>query len=139
MLLRCGAPVPCAAVLRHFLFAALLILLALHASGATALAPKRKSLPPIGVSVPRGFCDGPVSLELRCPAGALIRFTLDGTEPTPANGANYSGPLRITNTTLLRAAAFKADARLSAVATHSYIFLDQVLRQPKEPPGLPKV
>ncbi len=114
-----------------------LLLSFLHPSSAAEIAAKQNT--PVKVSKARGYCDEAFSLELTSPAdGAAIRFTLDGTEPTPTNGANYSGPLRLTNTTLLRVAAFKADARVSAITTHSYIFLDQVLRQPQEPPGLPR-
>jgi hypothetical protein len=68
---------------------------------------------------------------------AVIRYTLDGTEPMLTNGALYSAALRISNTTLLRAAAFKKGARVSAITTQSYLFLDQILRQPKEPQGFP--
>ena len=62
---------------------------------------------------------------------------LDGSEPTAVNGTECSAPLWITNTTILRSAAFKERARVTVVATHSYIFPDQVLRQPNEPPGFP--
>ena len=102
----------------------------------TAAAGAR--LPQLTVSVPRGLCDAPFSLKLTTASeGAGIRYTLDGTEPTLTNGVVYSAPLRISNTTLLRAAAFKDRARVSAIATHSYLFLDQILSQPKEPPGFP--
>ena len=60
-------------------------------------------------SVPRGLCDAPFSLRLATASeGALIRYTLDGAEPTLTNGAAYSAPLWISNTTLLRAAAYSA-------------------------------
>lgn len=104
---------------------------------AAEALPKQK-LPPLAASVSRGFCDAPFALKLTAPSeGASIRYTLDGTEPALTNGAEYSAPLGISNTALLRAVAFKDRARVSAVTTHSYLFLDQVLRQPKEPPGLP--
>jgi hypothetical protein len=44
----------------------------------------------------------------------------------------------IETTTLLRAAAFKPGLYPAPVDTHTYIFLDQVLIQPKNPPGFPK-
>ena len=109
-------------------------------SAVVAVAAGKNDLPQVHASAARGFCDGPFTLELTVPvSNAAIRLTFDGTEPTLSTGFAYSAPLRITNTTLLRAAAFKTNARVSAIATHSYLFLDQVLRQPKEPPGFPKV
>ena len=42
-----------------------------------------------------------------------------------------------SKTTVLRAAAFKSDVRVSSMVALSYIFLDQVLRQPNNPPGFP--
>jgi hypothetical protein len=118
------------------LIAASLALCWLMLGRAEAVAGTK--LPEIAVSVPRGFCDAPFSLELTTPAeGASIRYTLDGAEPTLDHGEVYAGPLQISNTTLLRAAVFKDRARVSAINTHSYLFLDQVLRQPKDPAGFP--
>src|SRR5262245_4024511 len=103
-------------------------------------APKatQDALPQIRFSVPRGFCDSPIRVELVSPIKETsIRYTLDGSQPTETRGASYAGPLLITNTTLLRAAAFQNAKRVSAVSTHSYIFLDQVLKQSAAPRGLP--
>jgi hypothetical protein len=95
-------------------------------------------LPEMIASEPRGLHDAPFSLKLAAAAPeSTIRYTLDGTQPTPANSALYSAPLRISKTTLVRAAAFRERARVSAVSTHSYLFFDQILHQPKEPPGFP--
>src|SRR5687768_15580857 len=100
---------------------------------------KPKSEPrPLEVSRPRGLCDTPFSLTLTASsADAVIRYTLDGSEPTPKNGDAYSSPLKISTTTLMRAAAFKEGTRVSAVTTHSYLFLDQIHHQPKDPAGFP--
>jgi len=108
------------------------------AFAASLLEKKKDALPEIAASVPRGFRDAPFSLKLTSPTnGAVIRYTSDGSEPALTNGTESIAPLNIANTTLLRAAAFKDGTRVSAVATFSYIFLDQVLRQPAAPPGLP--
>ncbi len=94
---------------------------------------------PVTFSLERGFYDTPVTLELATATpGATIRYTTDGSEPTQTRGVVYTAPLTIETTTLLRAAAFKPDFRASAVDTHTYIFLDEVLAQPKDPPGFPK-
>ena len=68
---------------------------------------------------------------------AEIRYTTDGSEPNEDKGALYTEPISVTGTTVLRAAAFKPDFRRSPVATQSYIFVDDVLRQPADPPGFP--
>src|SRR6185436_21073655 len=123
---------PTMAMLLRVFCVALLLFVAAHRSPAAEVVAKKKK-PPVSVSRARGFCDEPIRLELKFTnSDAVVRFTLDGTEPTPANGATYTDALLITNTTLLREAAFKADARVSAITTHSYIFLQRVLRQPNE-------
>jgi hypothetical protein len=69
--------------------------------------------------------------------GALIRYTIDGSEPTLGNGNDYRESVLITNTTVLRVAAFKERTQVSAIMTDTYIFPEQVLYQPKNPPGFP--
>jgi hypothetical protein len=108
---------------------------ALNGSGVRGfLAPPR-------LSVERGFYEAPFDLELtsRTP-GAVLRYTTNGTLPTLDNGLTYTGPLRIAGTTVLRAAAFLEGYQPSAVVTHTYLFLDDVLRQSPTgapPPGWP--
>jgi hypothetical protein len=55
-------------------------------------------------------------------AGALIRYTTDGSIPGDSS-PQYMGTLSITKTTALRARAFKSDLLGSSVATASY-FID---------------
>ncbi|MEO8427934.1 MAG: CotH kinase family protein, partial [Verrucomicrobiota bacterium] len=113
-------------------------LLLLMVQPLAAAAPEQKALPDLAVSIPRCLSETPFSLKLACPVdGAAIRYTADGSEPTSANGYEYRDSLLITNSTVLRAAAFKDRARVSSITTHSYIFLEQVKRQPKNPPGFP--
>lgn len=93
---------------------------------------------PVRFSLGRGFYEVPFSLELTTATpGATIRYTLDGSEPTAEWGLVYAEPLWIESTSLVRAAAFKPNQRPSPVETHTYLFLDQVLRQPAQPPGFP--
>jgi hypothetical protein len=85
----------------------------------------------------RGFYDAPLAVRLDAPqAAGQIRFTTDGTEPTAQSSA-YTAPLRLEQPTVLRAAVFAEGRRVSAIATHTYLFLDSVLRQPRAVPGLP--
>jgi hypothetical protein len=86
----------------------------------------------------RGFYEAPVAVRLDPrDAGAQIRFTTDGTEPTAARGQTYTAPLRFEHSTVLRAAVFDGSRRISAIATHTYLFLADVLQQAKVQPGLP--
>jgi hypothetical protein len=89
-------------------------------------------------SVDRGFYDTPFSVAISTVTpGASIYWTTNGSPPSPSNGFLYSGPVTISGTTFLRAAAFKAGLIPSDVDTHTYIFLDQVLRQSATQPGYP--
>lgn len=79
----------------------------------------------------RGFSDAPFQLAIGTPtAGAVIRYTVDGSAPTPTYGTIYAGPIRISGTTMLRAAAFKAGLVPTKVNTATYVFLDDVIASP---------
>ncbi|HEV8291386.1 MAG TPA: CotH kinase family protein, partial [Tepidisphaeraceae bacterium] len=78
---------------------------------------------PVHFSTPRGYFAQPLNLALSSPTpGSFIRYTTDGSEPTEITGQPYLSPLRLTNTTLLRAAAFRTNLLPSVVRTHSYFF-----------------
>lgn len=95
-------------------------------------------IPPLGPNVRRGTFDAPFALEItNAMAGVTIRYTTDFSEPTAINGQTYTGPIQISTTTVLRAAAFRANYLPSEIFTGSYIFLDQVLTQPNNPAGFP--
>ena len=92
----------------------------------------------IQFSVERGIHTEPFSLALStATAEATIFYTTDGSQPTESNGIPYTEPFIINSTTVLRAAAFKPHHRPSYVETHSYIFLDEVLKQPANPSNTP--
>ena len=89
-------------------------------------------------SVDRGFYNAPFSVALTCDTpGATIYWTTNGSVPSPINGQSYSTPIGIAGTTFLRAAAFLTNHVPSDVDTHTYIFLEQVLRQSATQPGYP--
>ena len=95
--------------------------------------------PVLEFSPKRGFYEKPFTLTLHSSDPALsIRYTKDGAEPTKASRLLSSQPLTIGNTTIIRAALFRGATRVSAISTHSYIFLDQVIRQPNAPAGWPR-
>ena len=63
------------------------------------------------------------------PEGTIVRYTLDGSEPT-ANSPAYTRPITIDNTTTVRAKAF-CDGYLSGRSvTQSYIFLQRDMTLP---------
>ena len=70
---------------------------------------------------PPGPDDPPLSVTLSASAGAQIRYTLDGSEPS-ADSALYAGPLALSNVTVVRARAFREGWTPSAVASAEYRF-----------------
>jgi len=92
----------------------------------------------------RGFYDEPFSVTLSCATpGATIWYTTDSSEPYKQltrvrQGRLYKSPIEIKRTTCLRVKAVKPDWMPSVIRTHTYIFPDQVLRQPSMPAGYPQ-
>ncbi len=79
---------------------------------------------------PRGYFDAPFDLTLRTGTeGAIIRYTTNGSPPTASSGTVYAGPIRIDRTTIFRAAAFRDDWLPSRVASATYLFLDDIVKQ----------
>jgi hypothetical protein len=88
----------------------------------------------------RGFYDQPFELRISCDTPeAQIRYTLDGSEPTDRHGVLYDPgtSIPVMTTTCVRSAAFKSGWLPSQVTTGTYIFVDDVARQPANPPGWP--
>jgi len=78
---------------------------------------------------PRGWYTNSVSVAVGSPtAGVTIYYTTNGTVPGPTNGFVYAGPLLFTNTTVLRAAAYRP-TYVPAFATHTYVFPDLMASQ----------
>jgi hypothetical protein len=93
----------------------------------------------------RGFYDTPFSVTIATETeGADIYYTLDGSNPNQLTvrgviffGEVYNSPIPINGTTCLRAVATKPGWLPSDVVTNTYIFLDDVIRQPAHPAGFP--
>lgn len=89
----------------------------------------------------RGFYELPFNLVISTATeGATIRFTTNGAPPSSLAGMIFAGPIPISRTTVLRAAAFKTGYAPSDVDTQTYIFLDDVIFQSTNglaPPGWP--
>ena len=74
-------------------------------------------------SLPGGVYTNQVKVELTAKeSDVTIRFTVDGSEPG-TNSRSYSGPIAVTNSTLIRAKAFRPDTRSSATASEAYTLL----------------
>lgn len=78
-------------------------------------------------------------------AGALyeFRYTTDGSEPGPQSSAfDAAAPMTISTTTVMRVRAFINNAPCaylpSPPTTKTYLFLDQVARQPNAVPNFPQ-
>lgn len=90
-------------------------------------------------SAERGFYEAPISLTVTPPDGTTLVYTTDGTTPGELLGTQSSGPVTLTveSTTPIRAMVFQEGALPSPVATHTYLFLADVIRQPALPDGFP--
>ena len=90
-------------------------------------------------SKPHGLYDvGTLTVTLSSDGeGTEIRYTTDGSEPTPQSQL-YKQALRLTKTTILRAVEVKDGEVASEVSTASYILMKSVLSQPNNPEGYPK-
>lgn len=93
-------------------------------------------------SVERGLFSEAFPLELHCATeGATISFARGGRDPRTGTifrpVETYSEALSIARTTVLRALASKPGYLPSEVLTHSYLFPQDILRQPDAPEGYP--
>ncbi len=90
-------------------------------------------------NIDRGFFSAPFDLVISTATDeAEIYYTTDGSAPSPSSGTLYTAPLKVTSTTVVRAAAYKDDFAPTNIDTHTYLFLSDVLAQPNNPPGLPR-
>ncbi|MEM7393736.1 MAG: chitobiase/beta-hexosaminidase C-terminal domain-containing protein, partial [Verrucomicrobiota bacterium] len=90
-------------------------------------------------STKRGLYYAPTNVAITTDTpGATIRYTLDGSAPTPGVGTIYGGPIPITNTMVLRAIAYRSGMLPTDVDTQTYIFPDSVVQQPASIPGWPQ-
>jgi len=79
-------------------------------------------------SADRGFYSTNFAVAITCATpDAIIRYTTNRSEPTATQGFLYSAPITISQTTILRAAAFKSGWAPTDVDTHTYLFLSNVV------------
>jgi hypothetical protein len=91
----------------------------------------------------RGLYSGAFNLTLTCAlTDARIFYTLDGSPPSPANGQRYLQPIPISKTSIVRAMSAGAATDTfgslnSRVATSTYLFTEDILKQGNTPIGYP--
>ncbi len=108
-------------------------------------APETPEVADTKFSVDRGYFEEPFELKITTATeGAQIYYTTDGTKPNLGtlfrgpNGTLYEQPITLSRTTTLRAKAFKDGLEPTNTDTQSYLFLDEILRQPAQPEDAPE-
>jgi hypothetical protein len=88
---------------------------------------------PIEFSVPSGFHDAPLEIELTSATqGAEIRYLRNGRAPSETLGTIYTRGIPVNGTTVLRAIAYKEGLDSTPIGTRTYLFLDKVIRQDRQ-------
>ncbi|MGL1902769.1 MAG: CotH kinase family protein [Fibrobacterales bacterium] len=77
----------------------------------------------------RGLYHSSFDLSLNSTIEGTLYYTLNGALPTPENANVYTRPIRIRNSSNIRAAIYHDCDRLSDIVTHSFIFPRHVLEQ----------
>jgi len=90
-------------------------------------------------SMPAGFYTSSLSVELSVSEpDCRIHYTLDGSVPTQTS-ALYTGPLTVSKSACIRAAAFKDKYLPGKTSTRSYLFPAEAVQQPALPEGFPSM
>jgi hypothetical protein len=84
-----------------------------------------------------GFYDTPFTLTISpVTAVSSIYYTTDGSVPGASNGTLYTAPIYIDKLSVIRAVEIK-NGQAGRIATNTFLFLDDIIRQPNNPPGYP--
>ncbi|XOV73907.1 MAG: CotH kinase family protein [Verrucomicrobiota bacterium] len=82
------------------------------------------------ISPESGFREGALEVSIQSNmTDARIYYSLDGSEPDEQTGMEYSSPIRVSKTTVLRAVATLEGWKNSAVSTRSYLFTADIAGQ----------
>ena len=98
--------------------------------------------PEVTFGTAHGWKDAAFDLTLTCPGNetAAVYYTLDGTSPKVGGDSTfrYDGPIRVSKTTVVRAAVPDVDSILQVDRSATYLFYDDIIAQGDEPPpGFP--
>ena len=103
------------------------------------LPPPSNRAPPVVFSHRHGIQEESFELDLSCAlTGAVIRYTLDCSEPNNSTSAIFDETLEVDHTTVVRARAFARGHADGFSETRTYLFLEDVTRQSADglpPPG----
>jgi hypothetical protein len=95
-----------------------------YLTGSASPAESVRSQPPVATPVATpapGTYGGSVQVSLSTgTAGASIRYTLDGSNPTSTTGTLYSAPFTLSTSATVKAIAYKTGETNSAVMNFSY-------------------
>ena len=96
----------------------------------------------LNVSVASGFFRSPTNVVLTTATpGATILYTTNGSVPSISgsvtNGNVCNGPVNIAHTTAFRAAAFAPNLLPTLTVSRTYLFVEDIVRQPNNPAGYP--
>lgn len=81
------------------------------------------AVPQPTASVKTGTFEKPFSVGLSAPSGDTIKYTLDGTDPTPTNGSTYTKPISLSKTTTIKAMTISpSTGTYSGISTFTYTF-----------------
>ncbi len=90
------------------------------------------------ISKKHGFYSAPFKVGMSSPhSDAPIYYTTNGSELNEKTGKLYSDSIPINTTTVLRARAIKSATLKSTITSQTYLFIDDVLKQPNNPEGYP--
>lgn len=85
----------------------------------------------------RGFYAAPIAVAITTETeGAQIRYTTNGSDPSPNSGTLYTGPITISSTTPLKALAYKSGFIPTNIDAHTYLFPADILTQPEMDPDV---
>jgi len=91
----------------------------------------------LSFSAERGFYNAPFQLNITASdPTAIIKYTVDGDNPSTINGSIYNGAIAVSTTTVVKALAYNSIDTTSVIA-HSYIYLNDVVNQMGTPTGYP--
>ncbi|MBO4836115.1 MAG: lamin tail domain-containing protein [Clostridia bacterium] len=76
---------------------------------------------PPALDLPGGLYEGNVTVSIQVPRGTVVYYTLDGSLPTVTKGTQYTGPIRLTNTSVIRARAFETGRQPSETVSATYV------------------
>ncbi len=85
----------------------------------------------------RGFYEEAFEVSLSDVGNGKIYYTTNGSRPTPENGTLFTSPIQISKTTALSAIAVNNSGISSPVISHTYFFIEDILKQPLSPEGFP--